>query len=269
MGLNLMKKLVPLCFFVALVAACNSPEQDAPAREESVQPAPATTIIDNTPVTALAVGGSITAMKTDADMENPENVAWREAQEYSMQLGMAPPVHPSINLRYDATTVPVPVFLRAATDGKNFYLRMRWPDNSEDKTTSREDFADGAAVQFALGDSATTSFMMGAANGPVNIWYWKAGQPQTQNLAAGGFGSTKRLESAGLSSNSVYRDGGEWLVVFSRPLEQSGEYQIALDKDKTHMSFALWQGDQKQRDGLKHVSMGWVEVQLDAAEPPL
>ena len=191
-----------------------------------------------------------------------------------MELGMAPPVHQSINLRYDATAAAIPVFLRAATDGSNLYLRMRWSDDSQNTATSRTDFADGAAVQFSLGDvaadgSPTTSFMMGAANGPVNIWYWKAGQEQAQNLAAKGFGSTTRLEPADLHASSVYRSNGEWVVVFSRPLAQSGEHQAALDNANAHMTFALWQGDQKQRDGLKHVSMGWVELQLSDAKPAL
>ena len=269
MGLTLMKKTLPLCFFVALIAACNSSEQDAPMRNEPVKNFPVPALIDNTPVTALPLGGSIRALKTDADLGDPENAVWREAQEYSMQLGLAPPVHPSINLRYDATAAAVPVFLRAATDGNNLYLRMRWADDSENTATSREDFADGAAVQFALGDVASTSFMMGAANGPVNIWYWKAGQPRAQNLAAGGFGSTTRLEPADLNASSMYRSSGEWLVVFSRPLQQSGEHQVALVNDTAHMSFALWQGEQKQRDGLKHVSMGWVELQLADTEPTL
>jgi len=237
---------------------------------EPAQAAPVT--IDNTPIEALPIGGSMQLLKAAVDLGEPENAAWRDAQEYSMELGMAPPVHPSVNLRYDATAAPVKVFLRAATDGKKLYLRMRWADNSENTATSRTDFADGAAVQFALGDAGSTSFMMGAANGPVNIWYWKAGQTQPQNLAAGGFGSTTRLDGAGLASSGVYRGAGEWVVVFSRPLDARGEYQVVLDKGQADMSFALWQGEQKQRDGLKHVSMGWVSlspvvVETAAVEP--
>jgi len=259
-----MKTVMPLLLFVTLLSACGSSEQAAPKTKAAAAQPPAV-IIDNTPVAALAIGGSMRALKTDADLSNPENEAWRDAQEYSMELGMAPPVHQSVNLRYDPTAPAIPVFLRAATDGTKLYLRMRWTDSSENTATSRTDFADGAAVQFALGDatadgSPSTSFMMGAADGPVNIWYWKAGQAETQNLAAGGFGSTTRLEPAGLASSSVYRSGGEWVVVFSRPLGQSGEYQVQLDKGQASMAFALWQGDQKQRDGLKHVSMGWVSL---------
>ena len=261
-----MKNLLSPLLLSSLLVACGSPEQEASTPAPAAQKQAAAVIIDNTPVEALAVGGSIQALKTDADLSNPENEAWRDAQEYRMDLGMAPPVHPSINLRYDPAAAAVPVFLRTATDGQNLYLRMRWPDASQNTSTSRSDFADGAAVQFALGDAASTSFMMGAANGPVNIWYWKAGQAQAQNLAAGGFGSTTALDSASLTSSSVYRSGGEWVVVFSRPLEQAGEHQVQFNSGQASMSFALWQGDQKQRDGLKHVTMGWVSLELASME---
>ena len=256
-----MKKLIAVYLLGAVAPICGASEAESQVRGGSVANAPTSAVIDDTPGETLQIGGSMRALKTLTDLSDPESAAWREAQEYSMELGMAPPVHQSVNLRYDATKAAIPVFLRAATDGKKLYLRMRWADSSKNSATSRTDFADGAAVQFALGDAATTSFMMGAVNGPVNIWYWKAGQADTQNLAAGGFGSTTRLQPAGLASSSVYRSGGEWVVVFSRPLENRGEHQVQLGSGQASLAFALWQGDQGQRDGLKHVSMGWVTLE--------
>lgn len=273
MGLSLMKNVNSLYLLAVLVTACGSPEKEAPVSSSAEPATPVPVIIDNTPVTALQVGGTMLALQTDADLGDPENSAWRDAQEYRMELAMAPPVHQSVNLRYDATAAAVPVFLRAAKDGKNLYLRMRWADASENMSTSRTDFADGAAVQFDLRDAtaegtSSTSFMMGATDGPVNIWYWKAGQAQAQNLAAAGFGSTTQLEPAGLQASSVYRKDGEWVVVFRRSLQQDGDYQVQLSP-AVNMAFALWQGDEKQRDGLKHVSMGWVSLQAPDTERAL
>jgi dimethylsulfide dehydrogenase subunit gamma len=256
-----MKNIIATALIAAVLAACGSSEPEAPDGPAAQPKKAAAVVIDDTPVEALAIGGSIRMLVTDTGLENPENTRWREAQEYSMELGMAPPVHPSINLRYDPTTPAIPVFLRAATDGNKLYIRLRWPDDSENTATSRTDFADAAAVQFALGDVASTSFMMGAPDGPVNIWYWKAGQQQAQNLAAGGFGSTTRLEPAGLASMSAFRSNGEWVVVFSRNLDEAGEHLVRLGSAPANLAFALWQGDQRQRDGLKHVSMGWVTLE--------
>ena len=269
MGLSLMKIALSLLLISSLVSACGSsePEQAKPVAAEKALTPPPGIVIDNTPVEALQIGGSVAVLTTATGLGNPDNTSWRDAQEYRMELGLAPPVHPSINLRYDATTAPAPVFLRAATDGERLYLRLRWPDTSQNIASNRTEFADGAAVQFALGDSATTSFMMGAPTGPVNIWYWKAGQAQAQNLAAGGFGSTTRLVAAGLDASSLYRDSGEWVVVFSRPLDQAGEHQVQLQNITASIALALWQGDGKQRDGLKHVSMGWVSLAATTEAP--
>ncbi|HDY82102.1 MAG: dimethylsulfide dehydrogenase [Gammaproteobacteria bacterium] len=258
-----MKITIALLLSAAMLAGCSSSGPEAPTGSK---PKAAAVVIDNTPVEPLEIGGSISLLQASGDLRDPQAAGWREAQEYSMDLGMAPPVHQSINLRLDDSAAPQPIYVRAASDGKKLYLRLRWPDASENAATSRTDFADGVAVQFALGDPAadgspTTSFMMGAPNGPVNIWYWKAGQAEAQNLAAGGFGSTTPLDTAGLESSSVFRDNGEWVVVFSRPLLQSGEHLVNLESGTASVAFALWQGDQRQRDGLKHVSMGWVSLE--------
>jgi len=269
MGLNLMKNALSSLLLMGILVSAYSAAQPEQAKQTAPvkKTAPLPAVVDDTPVEALQVGGSVVVLKTSAGLGDPDSVAWREAQEYLMELGLAPPVHPSINLRYDATTPPAAVFLRAATDGERLYLRLRWPDASQNMAGNRSEFADGAAVQFALGDSATTSFMMGAPAGPVNIWYWKAGQTPAQNLAAGGFGSTTALELAGLNASSLYRDSGEWVVVFSRPLDQAGEYQVQLQNVTASIALALWQGDGKQRDGLKHVSMGWVSLAATGGVP--
>ena len=230
--------------------------QDSAGTNESVP-----VIIDDTPTQALVTGGTVELLQTDADLGSPNSKAWRDAREYQMDLGLAPPVHPSINLRHDPATAPMRIYLRAASDGTRLYLRLRWPDATRDAAVGRSDFADAAAVQFALEAGEATSFMMGAPNGPVNIWYWQAGNDEAQNLAAGGFGSTTRLEPGGLGVSSLYRDKGEWVVVFSRPLSQEGEHDVQLENLQANMAFALWQGEDGQRDGLKHVSMGWVSLQ--------
>ena len=248
--------LIPVAF-ACLLGAC-SEDNIASGQPETVAPTP----VDNTPVQALEVGGTVSLLQQPGtDFSAPNSEAWRAAQEYSVNLSLAPPVHQSINLRYDPATPPVTVNLRAASDGDQLYLRLRWPDESQDTATSREAFSDGAAVQFALGGGPTTSYMMGATTTPVNIWYWKAGAEQPQNLAAGGFGSTTRLDQGQLSTNSIYRDSGEWVIVFSRPLEQKGEHQADLKQDALTVALALWQGDARQRDGLKHTSPGWFTIQ--------
>lgn len=256
-----MKNTIASLLCTALLVGCDSSEPETPPVSA---PAPVeAVVIDDTPITPLQIGGSISLLQDSGELQDPLAPGWRKAQEYSMELTMAPPVHQSINLRYDPAAEPQAVYIRAASNGKKLYLRLRWPDASQNTATTRSDFADGVAVQFALDNAAgsTTSFMMGAADTPVNIWYWKAGESQAQNLAAGGFGSTTTLAPSGLQSTSAYRASGEWVVVFSRPLFQVGDHLVNLESGTASAAFALWQGDQRQRDGLKHVSMGWVSLE--------
>jgi len=244
MNRTLMNKALSI-LLVGLLAACS----------ESV------VVVDDTPVEALQAGGTVSLLhKAGANFSSPDDPAWRDAQEYSMDLDLAPPVHASINLRHDPGAPATPVKIRAASDGKSLYLRLRWDDSTQNITTSRDEFADGVAVQFALEGGDTTSYMMGAPSAPVNIWYWKAGSDGAQNLAAGGFGSTTQLEPGQLTVNSTYKESGEWVVVFSRPLSQEGDHQADLNSDSVLIALALWQGDKRQRDGLKHVSPGWITL---------
>lgn len=245
-----MRKSVLFVLSVLLIG-CNG--SDSPKSE---------IIIDNTPVEPLLVGGSIQRLNAvEGDFYSPNSAAWRDAQEYKLSLDLAPPVHQSISLRYDPSRPKMLVNIRAASDTENLYVRLRWTDATENTVNSREFFSDAAAVQFALNGGSSTSFMMGASPTPVNIWYWKAAEEKSQNLAAAGFGSTTRLNQGGLKAESLYREAGEWVVVFSRPLIGEGEYQADLKQAESFVSFALWQGDAKQRDGLKHISQGWITIQ--------
>lgn len=221
-----------------------------------------TVIIDDTPAVEIKVGDSIDLhTKAGANYTEPNAPAWRDVQEYRIDLSLAPPVHPSVNLRYQASAPTVPISIRTASDGARFYIRLRWQDSSQNITTSRSDFADAVAVQFALNGATSTPYLMGSPSAPVNIWYWKAGTEEAENLAAGGFGSTSRLPLTDLSVSSEYRRDGEWVVVFSRPIDVDGKHQMPLTNDKpAAISLAVWQGAEQQRDGLKHVTQGWLLV---------
>jgi DMSO reductase family type II enzyme heme b subunit len=143
---------------------------------------------------------------------------------------------------------------------------MRWRDDSYDTATTSNQFRDAAAVQFSLGDD-NTSYLMGT--GPqeaVNIWYWPGDGGAVQNLAAGGYGSTTILPTQTVSGQGHYEnndgDPNEWAVVMSRPLEVGGDYEASFRRLEVPVAFAVWQGSDGQRDGLKHVSDGWVMLQL-------
>ena len=63
-----------------------------------------------------------------------------------------------------------------------------------------------------------------------------------------------------MQASATHTDSGDWVVVFSRPLSIGGEHQVNLGSLPVHLGLATWQGEDRQRDGLKHVTMGWLKL---------
>ena len=203
---------------------------------------------------------------------DPDDIIWARIPAYRTLLSAAPPVHPSTALRFEPKEA-VNLYFQVARTSKRMYVRLRWKDATPNRANTVDAFSDGAAVQWAL-NGADTSYMMGS--GPqksVNIWYWRADREAVENLAAGGFGSTTTLPEQSVSGKAYYhaqRSGrdNEWHVVMSRPLVSQGEHQATLQKGTLPIAFALWQGEEAQRDGNKRVSHGWIMVNVRPAPPP-
>ena len=44
----------------------------------------------------------------------------------------------------------------------------------------------------------------------------------------------------------------------SRPLESEGDHQIDLSREQIPMVFAIWDGQENERDGNKKVTHNWI-----------
>lgn len=204
--------------------------------------------------------------------DDPDDLIWDRLPVYSTNLLPAPPVHQSVSLRFeDGATRGKHLYFQVARSDERFYLRMFWKDATENRGTGVDSFRDGVAVQFALND-ADTSYMMGTGeDNPVNIWYWRADTEEVENLAAGGFGSTTSLPQQNITGASAYfpdsvPSASEWQVVMSRPFDSEGEHNVDFDRDTVPMGFAVWQGNDNERDGNKRVTHTWIllDTSLDS-----
>ena len=204
------------------------------------------------------------------DVNDPADIIWDRIPAYRTLVSAAPPVHRSTWLRFDPKGAEH-LYFQVARTSQRFYVRLRWHDESANRESKVDVFADGAAVQFAL-NGVDTNYMMGTGpDKPVNIWYWRADHEQVENLAAGGFGSTSRLAEQPVTGKAIYRKlenrQPEWHLVMSRPIDSVGEHQAGLKDGTVPVAFALWQGAEGQRDGTKRVSHSWIMVEVEP--PPL
>ncbi len=243
--------LAAALYCVPAMAEGNPPNADVPLVEAG----------DQVPVSKLPDG---IYLRTPDDTDD---IIWQRIPEYRVHLDMAPPVHPSVDLRYDGDDPGEDLVFQLARTSDRFYVRLRWVDATQNIPTERDKFRDGVAIEFSNG-TQDTSYMMGSdADDTVNIWYWHPDDNRVESLGAGGPGSITRLEEQPVTGGSQYKTGrtpeeNQWVVVMSRPLKVDGDQQTSFDRETIPVSFAVWQGAKKQRDGLKYVTADWISASM-------
>ncbi len=136
-----------------------------------------------------------------------------------------------------------------------------------------EDFRDGAAIQFPItpvqlrgAGHPEPAYLMGDAQGPVNIWQWKAdweknGRVPVENLAAAGFGTLTAQRSQNVRGKGLWNDG-KWRVAFSRAMAGGGEVAEFAPGKVMPIAFSVWNGAMSQVDGEKSVST-WSYLKIE------
>ncbi|OZA30708.1 MAG: hypothetical protein B7X93_02255 [Hydrogenophilales bacterium 17-61-9] len=170
---------------------------------------------------------------------DPDDAAWARAPAAALRL-------------YPQTTVPggpggeaVMLEARVLRGGGLLAVRLAWADadaDSSDKHATHR-FADAAAVQFAPAGKTLPYVGMGEPGRPVQVWFWRAGQP-AERLSAQGFGSLTRQPGARLAAQARRTATGWTLVLRGKP-EMRAPAAVA---------FAAWDGAEDGRAGRKRLS---------------
>jgi len=200
----------------------------------------------------------------DENLDNVSAQGWDEVPAATVSLsstGSSVPNSGSISVEEAK--------LGAAQTDERLYLRLSWADPTEDTSTgSLRAFADAVAVQLPNDTDSRPPIAMGGSDNRVNVWYW-TGDGRTEELLAGGPGSTTNLGASELTADAGYSDG-RWRVAFSRPLDGSGENRVSIPDDSDlDVAVAVWNGSNMERSGQKSAS-SWHYLALDSdtGEPP-
>ncbi len=202
---------------------------------------------------------------------SPNSDLWTRAPAYGLKLTPAPvaAVDTSHYVRRafrNANTGAISsVNVQAVCDGRLLSLRMEWEDLTEDShITGTTSLPDRAAVMFPRMPGASV-MTMGSPVAPVNMWLWQAAREAPFDVLSQGIGTTTRRDPlvSGLSGKGVY-SGGRWRVVMSRPLEGDGfEFVNLAGKRVLKVSFAVWEGSNRERGPLKAVSGEFQDLTLE------
>ena len=207
----------------------------------------------------------------DEELLSPDSKAWQEAPVNEVVLSPTPlEMQPTEYIRVVRDGRPYGVLssmkVSALHNGNSVFFHLVWQDGSEDGPIKDiNQFADAAAVMFPMVEDAPL-IGMGIKGKPVNVWLWRADWERAKNVAAEGMGTTVRRDDPALSSAARHTDG-QWDLIVARSLNGKGAPQgtVALAPGTvTKIAFAVWQGSEQERAGLKAFSPDWQELELDA-----
>lgn len=217
----------------------------------------------------------------------PEDAAWAKVSPMTLPLSgqvITRPVWPEPTAR--ALTV------RSLHNGTEIAFLLEWQDNTKNDRLTPGTFRDGVAIGLPLGD-APAFFCMGQLDHYINIWHWKADWQSDidrraartsekakdgvrtfeviprrvssiEDLIGGGFSTLTTKEKQGRVQGKASWKDGVWHVVMRRPLvseEQENEAKLIPGRVQT-VSFAVWNGENKERNGQKAVAP-WFQLVID------
>lgn len=219
--------------------------------------------------------------------QGPEDTVWGQIPAMTIPLSgqvITRPVWPEPSAR--ALTV------RSLHNGHDIAFLLEWQDNTKNDRLTPGTFRDGVAIGLPLGD-APAFFCMGQLDHYINIWHWKAdwqsdidrraartpekkeGGVRTfeviprrissvEDLIGGGFSTLTTKDKQGRVQGKALWKDGVWHVVMHRPLvseEQENEATLIPGRVQT-VSFAVWNGENKERNGQKSVAP-WFQLSID------
>ncbi len=191
----------------------------------------------------------VTNVDNGATLDAVDGERWDQAPSAGVSLSSSGAAVPG----GDNSTIDEVRVASARTD-ERLYIRLSWDDPTRDTSADNvRQFADAVAIQVPVNESARPPIAMGSTDNQVNVWYW-SGLNDSQELLAGGPGTTTTLDDRNLESDATYRDG-RWQVVLSRPLDGAGDNRTSFSAEQdVDAAVAVWNGSDMERSGAKATS---------------
>lgn len=138
--------------------------------------------------------------------------------------------------------------------GDSWEISMKWacPSTSSSCANETDRFVDAAAFIVPAHENANW-ITMGSVDAPIEGVLWRADRNELLKIDAKGMGAAQRSTAPSGWRVQVESGNGFYQLLFLFPRWES------LNRFERG-AFAVWQGAQRQRAGLKSVSPGWVDL---------
>lgn len=208
-----------------------------------------------------------------ARLLDPLASEWKNIPEETLKLDATPLANqPSAYIRASRDPAKIgkvrSLNVRVAHNGSDIFFRLSWEDaNRNVAITDNDVFPDGCGILMPLDGGDPPIDEMGGKDAPVNAWFWRADLKDVpRNFVARGLGTTVMSKRCAVESRSAWNDG-VWTVVFARalavPERRDETAQLAAGRP-VKVGFAVWEGGNGERAGVKSFSKEWRELVLEA-----
>lgn len=204
-----------------------------------------------------------------ADLLDPSTAAWDKAAPTRVLLNRTPRIYQT---EPGTPSNPPLLEVRGLRSENALVMKLTWDDATMDapkappkKEGDKDDpsklykqptgetsaFADAAAVMVPdkWSGGAFPSVVMGDKNNPARIYYWNATRGSRLLTATG---RATQLPTKSAPEYKAHHAGGKWNLTLVLPAPENG-YPVA---------FAIWDGHNGDRDGLKFFSI-WYVLKFD------
>ena len=206
-------------------------------------------------------------------LQDPAAAEWRAIAGEALKLDATPLANqPSEYIKASRDEKQIgkvrSLLVQAAHNGREIFFRLSWEDaNQNVEITDNNQFPDGCGILMPLAGGDPPIDEMGSKDAPVNAWFWRADlKDQPHNTIAKGLGSTQFSKTCPIQTKSLW-GAGAWAVVFSRALtvpELKEETTQLAAGQAVKVGFAVWEGSNGERAGVKSFSKEWRELSLEA-----
>ncbi len=197
------------------------------------------------------------------DYLSPAAAGWRSATREEVAMTATPlAMQPTDYIRRSWEHKPYgqvrSLGVSSMHDGHTWAVFVTWTGVAP----SGGDFPDALAIAMPIGAEAPL-VTMGAPGAPLHILRWQANREGSRSLVASGIGQSGPGPEIEHNASAV-ADGNTWNLVLTRTLAGPADAAPLQAGGKTRIGFAVWQGGNDERAGIKAFSQDWRDLILDA-----
>lgn len=148
---------------------------------------------------------------------------------------------------------------KSVHDGERIALWLSW-EKARPDTGAQEGFTDSAALAFPIADTPDIT-SMGTPDAPIHLLHWMARKNTLRAVIAQGIGTSDEGANVAQSVKAGWSQG-RWSVVFVRSLTAGKTAASLVPGTQTQIGFAIWDGSNEERAGIKAVSADWTEFRV-------